>query len=166
MVNKDKQVRQVNRALENHGLKPLAQPWHIKWVKFRGHTLGKATSQNGSPLVHIAEHLWGASTIKQAEDVYAHELIHHGLAANEIHEPTHGPVFKKVAYTAGLRNGGDQTWRYKHTCPRCAYWIKTHSRGKKAKTCRHCTPVKTEKRSAGKLIVTMIYQLMKVEKLW
>lgn len=162
--DRNKLAERVNAALVKNGLKPLAEPWPVVWERMRRGGLGSATSVDGRRIVKISEKLCNTRNPKPAERTYMHELIHHALSTQEIRE-LHGDNFRRVAFTLGLRDYGDNTWRWKQTCPVCGSWVKLHTKEKR-RVCWKCPSKKTVKR--GKLFEVTILErpLMRISKIF
>lgn len=174
--NKARIVARVNHALEKCGLSPTAKEWPVQYENLGRRYVGLALCDkiSGSPIVKIDEAYYNPQKPKGAEDIYAHELIHHALpeamsTAKLDWDGSHGKTFKRVAYAAGLRTWGDKTWRWKWTCPNCGAWVKSHKRGK-VRACMRCPAVVEQKRitvnGASQIRTIATRPLMKCKKLF
>lgn len=79
--NKARIVARVNHALEKCGLSPTAKEWPVQYENLGRRYVGLALCDkiSGSPIVKIDEAYYNPQKPKGAEDIYAHELIHHAL---------------------------------------------------------------------------------------
>lgn len=66
-----------------------------------------------------------------------HEILHAHIARTGIREPSHGETFQKLALVLGLKGFGERNWRFKYTCRKCGYWLKSHTKYVFKPTCRY-----------------------------